>query len=254
MMTTPPARPARRRGQLWPLVPLGLASVLVTVLLAGAALCNSAPPLRLRTIADIPLAGGTSRFDYESLDPHTGLLVIAHLGASLVSVLDTRTNRIVATIPHIAGVHGVLAVPTLGRVYALATDDNQVAVIDERTWRVIARIPGGDYPNGLAYDAHDHAVFVSDEAGSTDTEIDTHTNRRLATIPLGGEAGNTQYDPITRRIFVDVQTRNQLVAIDPTRERVVARYALPPSCQHDHSLLMRLSHDMGSSAHCVRIQ
>ena len=72
-MTTPPTRPARRRGQLWPLVPLDLTSVLVTVLLAGAALSDAAAPLRLRTIADIPLAGGTSRFDYESLDPHRGV-------------------------------------------------------------------------------------------------------------------------------------------------------------------------------------
>src|SRR5205085_8804439 len=167
---------------------------------------------------------------------------IAHLGASMVSVLDTRSNRIVANIPHVAGVHGVLAVPMLGRVYASATDDNQVAVIDERSRRVVARVPGGDYPDGLAYAPAAHTVFVSDESGGTDTVIDTRTNRRIATIPLGGEAGNTQYDPVSRHMVVDVQTLNQLVAINPATDRIVARYALPMSCQHDHSLLIDAPH------------
>jgi len=228
----------RRRG----ILPRGLAGVLVALLLflllAGAVPRASTPPLRLRTIADVPLAGGSSRLDYESLDERTELLFIAHLGAGIVSVFDVKTQRIVANIPHVAGVHGVLAVPTLGRVYASATDDNQVAVIDERTLRVIARIPGGDYPDGLAYDPVARTVFVSDETGGTDTVIDTRTNRRTATIPLGGEAGNTQYDAVSGRMVVAVQTRNELAAIDPTATRVVARYALPARCQHPHGLLI----------------
>jgi hypothetical protein len=87
----------------------------MAVIVQAAARAVSGPPLPLRTIADIPLAGGSSRMDYESLDQRAGLLFIAHLGAGMVSVLDTRSNRIVANIPHVAGVHGVLAVPTLGR-------------------------------------------------------------------------------------------------------------------------------------------
>ena len=219
-------------------VVLGLIGAVGLALLCGA-LPRAAPPaLPLRTIVDIPLAGGSSRLDYESLDGRTGLLFIAHLGAGLVSVVNVKTQRIVATIPHVAGVHGVLAVPALGRVYASATDDNVVAVIDERTLHVMARIPAGAYPDGLAYDPVARTVFVSDETGGTDTVIDTRTNRRSATIPLGGEVGNTQYDAISGRVFVDVQTHNELVAIDPRTNRVVARDALPARCQHDHGLLI----------------
>jgi YVTN family beta-propeller protein len=230
-------RLTRPCGRLLAAIALGMA-----VILQAAARDVSGPPLPLRTIVDIPLAGGSSRLDYQSLDQRAGLLFIAHLGAGMVSVLDTRLNRIVATIPHVAGVHGVLAVPALRRVYASATDDNQVAVIDERTLRVIARVPGGDYPDGLAYDPVAHTVFVSDEAGGTDTVIDTRTNRRIATIPLGGEAGNTQDDPVSRRMFVDVQTLNQLVAINPATDHIMARYSLPTTCQHDHSQLVDAPH------------
>jgi DNA-binding beta-propeller fold protein YncE len=41
------------------------------------------------------------------------------------------------------------------------------------------------------------------------------------------------YDPVSHCVLVAVQTRNQLVAIDPVTERVVERYDLPGS-SHPH--------------------
>jgi DNA-binding beta-propeller fold protein YncE len=52
-------------------------------------------------------------------------------------------------------------------------------------------------------------------------------------VALGGEAGNTHYDSVSHCILVAVQTRNQLVAIDPVTEKIVARYDLPGS-DHPH--------------------
>jgi DNA-binding beta-propeller fold protein YncE len=61
----------------------------------------------------------------------------------MVTVVDIQSNRVVANLTGIAGVHGVLAILALGRVYASATDAQQVVVIDERTLRVVARIRTG---------------------------------------------------------------------------------------------------------------
>ncbi len=183
----------------------------------------------------LPLPGRPTRFDYESYDPRTHRLYIAHLGDSQVLVFDTRRQKLVQIIPGISRVHGVLAVPSLGRVYASATGKNQVAVISEKTLRVIARAPAGVYPDGLAYESHTHEIYISDEAGGTDTVLNTRTNRRVATIALGGEAGNTQYDPVRNLIYVDVQTANRLKAIDPATRKITASYPLP-GCRHDHGL------------------
>jgi len=188
-------------------------------------------------VDDIPLPGGASRFDYQSLDARRGLLFISHLGASTVTVFDLTSRSIRANIAHISDVHGVLALPELGRVYASATGENQVEVIDEQSLRVVATIPGGNYPDGMAYDPLTQHLFVSDETSGTETVIDVRSEQQIATIPLGGEVGNTQYDSLSHRIFVDVQTLNQLVAIDPTTDRIIARYGLP-NCDHDHSLLI----------------
>jgi DNA-binding beta-propeller fold protein YncE len=218
-----------------------LAGALVVVGSVGTVvvfLLRSAPaPLALKVVADVPLAGGTSRFDYQSLDPTTHRLFIAHLGANMVSVVDVTSNRVVADIPGVAGVHGVLAIPELGRVYASATDVHQVVVIDAHTLTIVARMPGGAYPDGLAYVPAQHEIYVSDEAGAADVVIDTQANQPVATIPLGGEAGNTQYDTISGRVYVDVQTRNELVAIDPAIHTIIARTPLS-GCAHDHGLLI----------------
>lgn len=232
-----------RPGKRWWLVLLGLvgSGSIVLAVLAVLVFRSPAPALPLQVVADVPLPGDTSRFDYESLDPATHRLFIAHLGASQIIVFDSLAQRVVATIPSIAEVHGVLVVPELGRVYASATGTNQVVALDEQTLRVIATIPGGDYPDGMAYDPAEGKLYVSDEAGQTETVIDTRTNQAVATIALGGEAGNTQYDAVSQQIFVDVQTRNQLVAIDPKSEHIVGRSALP-GCDHDHSLLLDAPH------------
>lgn len=193
----------------------------------------------LLPVAGIPLPGTTSRFDYQSIDPRQRLLFIAHLGDSAVDVIDLRKNAVRTVIPNISQVHGVLVIPELGRVYATATGTNELAVIDERSLKVIARAPAGQYPDGLAYASPERKLYISDEAGGTDTAIDVRTNRRVATIPLGGEAGNTQFDPTVNRILVNAQTANELVEIDPRRDRIVRRTPLM-YCKSNHGLLINV--------------
>jgi DNA-binding beta-propeller fold protein YncE len=104
------------------------------------------------------------------------------------------------------------------------TKNHEVAVVDTDSLKVIKRIPDGRFPDGLAFSPETQKLYVSDEAGGVDTVIDTKTNQKLHMIDLGGEAGNTQYDPTSHLIYVAVQTRNQMVAIDPKMDKIVARY------------------------------
>src|SRR5438045_7498502 len=83
--------------------------------------------LPLERVADVPLPGGASRFDYQSIDSEGGRLYIAHLGASRLIVFDTGHRRVLSEIGNLASVHGVVAVPELHRVYATATGTNERA-------------------------------------------------------------------------------------------------------------------------------
>jgi len=182
--------------------------------------------LPLTTVADVPLPGHATRWDYASLDAQRHHLFLAHLGDSAVVVFDTTQRKVIATIPDVSHVHGVLYVPQLDRVYASATGTDEVVAIDAKTFKIVARTPGGDYPDGMAYAPAARKLYVSDEHGGTDTVIDTTSNKRIATIPLGGEVGNTQYDPASRHIFANAQTRGQLAEIDPATDKVVQRIDL----------------------------
>ncbi|WP_408433681.1 YncE family protein [Paraburkholderia fungorum] len=193
--------------------------------------------LPLEKVADVPLGGGTTRFDYESFDPSRHLLFIAHLGDSEVVAFNTEMSRVVGHVANVSSVHGVLAIPELGRIYASATGTNEVVAIDVATLGITARMPTGTYPDGMAYAPDAHKLYVSDETGGTVTVIDVRSNTRAASIHLGGEAGNTQYDPVSKHIFVNVQTRNQLVEIDPARDQIVARIDVP-GARGNHGLLI----------------
>lgn len=204
---------------------------------ANAEEAFEATGLPLHKVTDIPLGGRTTRFDYESFDSTRHLLFIAHLGDSEVVVFNTNLSRVVGRVADVSSVHGVLAIPELGRVYASATGEDSVVAIDMATLGIAARIPTGAYPDGMAYAPDVHKVYVSDEAGGSETVIDVTSNRRVATISLGGEAGNTQYDPNSRHVFVNVQTRNQLIEIDPASDQIVARIDVP-GAKGNHGLLI----------------
>ena len=191
--------------------------------------------LPLKIIANIPLDGHISRWDYASLDPQRHLLFIAHLGDSAVTVFDTQHRSVIANIAGINHVHGTLVIPTLGRVIASATGSNDIVVIDENTLKIIHRISAGDYPDGMAYAPNVHKLYVSDEHGGTDTVVDLQNNARIATIQIGGEVGNTQYDPVSGHIFVNAETSRQLVEIDPNNDTIVSHIPLP-GAQGNHGL------------------
>ena len=130
------------------------------------------------------------------------------------------------------GVHGVIAVPQIHRVYASATDARQLFTIDSRTGRVLNRAPAGEYPDGLVYDPAERHVFVSDESGGIEAVFDA-AGRRIATVQLGGDAGNVQYDPgsgkRSRRRPVAQPGGGDRSALEPCRSPGRAAGLRPPA-------------------------
>lgn len=183
----------------------------------------------LRLLKEIPLSGPANRFDYQSVDPTTGRIYMNHMGAGRTIVFDANRGQVVSEVAGVPRATGVWVVPQHHQVYISAPGNHEVTVIDDRTLRIIGHVGGIRFPDGIAYAPEADKVFVSDESGEADVVIDARTVRKLSTIPLGGEAGNTHYDSVSRCILVAVQTRNELVAIDPRTERIVRRYDLPGS-------------------------
>src|SRR4051812_36764481 len=81
----------------------------------------------LKQIADIPLTGGANRLDYQSIDKKTNRLYISHLGSNMVHVFDLTKQKMLADIPLSASPYGILAIPSLKKVYVGIGGNNQVA-------------------------------------------------------------------------------------------------------------------------------
>ena len=218
-------------------LPLVIAALFGGGLAASDRASAQAAPLPLKSVKDVPIGAPTRRFDYASLDPRTGLLFVADLAGSRVLAFDVRRDRLVKAIEGVQSVHGVLAVPELGRVYASATGVDQLVAIDEASLRIVARTPAGHYPDGIAWQARLKKLYVSDEHGATVAVVDPASSRLVKTIPIGGEVGNTQYDAASGLIYSNEQTHDRLIGIDPHTDQVVSREPLT-GCKGAHGLLI----------------
>jgi DNA-binding beta-propeller fold protein YncE len=214
-------------------------ALLVTALAALLAACAApgpAAPTRggtaaavpgYRTVADLPLPGGSSRWAYQVIDPRTGRLYLAHQGASEVVILDTVQQRVVGTVPGIEAVHGLALAQSIGRLYAAANAGGEVAVIDLASARVVARVPTGAGPDGVAYVASAGRLFVANGAGGGETVVDVRSNRPLASVDVGDGPSDSEVDPSSGHVLVSASAARELVALDPVSQAVVARYPIP---------------------------
>jgi DNA-binding beta-propeller fold protein YncE len=210
----------------------------------------------LKEVVDVPMPGPAVRFDYQNLDVEHGRLYIAHMNADQLVVFDTEKRQVIANLDGFKRVHGVIAVPEIGRVYASVTGEHQVAAVDMSSLKTIAMSGPVNYPDGLAYSPATKRVFVSDEHGGVDAVIDTQSDKLLTNIPLGGGAGNTVYDSGSGHILVAVHGVNEVVAIDPAAMKIIGRYSLP-GIKNPHGIALdtanRLAFIAGEENHSLGV-
>jgi YVTN family beta-propeller protein len=99
-----------------------------------------------------------------------------------VSVINTATNTVIATIPIGYGDLGVSVSPDGGRVYIGSAGINIVGVIETATNTVIATIPSGPTA-GIATSQDGRRVYAANFYDQTLSVIDTKTNTVIATVP-----------------------------------------------------------------------
>lgn len=238
------------------------------VLAAGCEAQEHAAPFsrHFTLVGDYPLGAAVNRTDYESIDADARRLYIAKMGGGQLLVFDLERNRLAATLDNFPKITGVLAVPELHKIYAsvpgggvmrslavglgmigMSSGKGEVAVLDSQTLKERARLPGGVFPDGIAYDAKDGLVFVSDELGAAVSVLDAKADKFLARIATGGEVGNVRYDAANGLVYVPVQSSDELIAIDPAKRTVTARYALK-GCDHPHGFIIAPKQPVGYAA------
>ena len=150
---------------------------------------------------------------------------ITNLVSANVSVIDTATNTVIATIPVGIGQNGVAVTPDGSKVYVANVNVPFVSVIDTATNTVIATIPVGIGPRGVAVTPDGSKVYVTNVQlpnPSVVSVIATATNTVIATIPLGGVSNGVAVTPDGRKVYVANSGSNNVFVIDTASNLVLA--------------------------------
>ena len=225
--------------------------VLSVLLLATACTHNGpadAPPagsgLPLHKVADVPLPGAESRFDYQDIDSAKGLLVVAHMNASSVLILSLADGSLKKELPNIPTPRGIAVASEHNRIFVTSSPSHLV-IIDSTTLAEVTRVTTGTAPDGDAWDPDDQIVGVSDQGDGALSLIASGGTGTRAAVKLGDETGNVVYDASRKQFWITVAgSTNELVEVDPRAGTITTRVPLP-GCTGAHGLRL---HPDGQSA------
>jgi len=153
---------------------------------------------------------------------------IANNPDTTVSVIDTATNKVTATVPVEYGTVGVVVNPTGTKVY-VTNVYGSVYVIDTATNKVTATVPVEGGPYGVAVSPDGKKVYVTTDEDNTVSVIDTATNRVTATVPVEGGPYGVAVTPNGKKVYITNRRSDNFSVIDSATNTVTA---VVPSGNH----------------------
>ena len=167
--------------------------------------------------------GGEGGWDYLTLDSASRLLYISR--ATHVIVIDADSGKSVGDIADTPGVHGIALAPDLGRGFVSNGREGTVTIFELDTLKPLGKIKVGDNPDAILYDPATKRVFAFNGHSHDATAIDAGKGTVLGTINLDGKPEFAVSDE-KGGVFVNIEDKNELVALDPKKLEVKARWPL----------------------------
>lgn len=177
----------------------------------------------VRTFA-IVAALGASAFCAFAAGPKA---YVGNFKDSTVSVIDTGTERVLATVPVAAGPDGIVISPDGRSVFVSGSGASAVSEIDAATDGVARTIEVGKGPQGLAATADGRWLLVAVNGDDRVAFIDTATHAVSATVPVP-KPHTIAVRPDGRQAYVASQEPGHfaLVVVDLAARTVVAEIPL----------------------------
>ncbi|MGY8959609.1 MAG: YVTN family beta-propeller repeat protein, partial [Alphaproteobacteria bacterium] len=119
-----------------------------------------------------------------------------------VAVIDTRTDKVVATVPVGATPHQVAVSDTLGKMITSNTDDNTISIIDLETLRAVATVTLGNTPEHMEISPDGGILAVGNIEGGTVSLVSIKENRELRRVTGLHEPHNMTFSPSGKWLYV----------------------------------------------------
>lgn len=183
--------------------------------------------------------GGAGGWDYLTLDAMHRLFLSR---GTQVDVVDTRSGKLLGTIPDTQGVHGIALAPDLHRGFTSNGRADSVTVFDLDTLKTLqeVKVPAHN-PDCIVYDPVGRHVFTFDGRSKDVTVLDATTLAVVATLPVPDKPEFAQDDD-AGHIFVNIESDpGQMVVIDSRKLAVQATWPLP-GCNSPSGLAIDRAH------------
>jgi len=178
--------------------------------------------------------GAEGGWDYLTDDASAHRLYISR--ATKVVVMDTESGRSVGEIADTPGVHGIALALDLGKGFVSNGREGTVSIFDLATLKTSSKVKVGENPDAILYDSATKRVFAFNGRSQDASAIDAEKGTVVGTIKLGGKPEFAASDG-KGGVFVNIEDKSELVAIDPEKLEVKARWQLAP-CREPSGLAM----------------
>ena len=194
------------------------------LLLSAATLAFAAPPV-YKVQSKIKI-GGAARWDYVYVDSTNHRLYVSH--ATQTEVIDTTTDKVIATIPDTAGVHGIAVANDLGKGFTSNGTSNDVTIFDLKTSKATGKVKTGQNPDSIIYEPVTHRVLTFNGKSNDSTIFDAKTGEIVAaSLAFGGKPEFSQVDG-KGHVYVNIEDKNEIVEIDAKNATVTKHYSIAP--------------------------
>ena len=194
----------------------------------------SSPRWRSEIVAAVLIVAGAAamaadRPDLAGAGQLTPFAYVTQRDVSIVSVINTSTNIVVATVP-VNGPEDVAITPD-GRFAYVTTEQSEGSVfaINTSTNAVAGTVRVGRCPKGIAVTPNGQLAYVANGCSENVSVIETSTNTVIATIPVGAEPYGTAITPDGQFVYVANQNSSTVSVIRTSTNSVVATVPIEES-------------------------
>jgi len=143
-----------------------------------------------------------------------GYAYIANEAAGTVSVVNTASNTVIATITVGSKPLGVSLNPDGSRAYVVNNSSNSVSVINTATNTVVATVSVGPFPVGIAVSPDGSLIYVADQSSNDVSVISAATNAVVSTIPIGSSPYGIAVSPDGSTVYTTNYAANTVSVIN----------------------------------------
>jgi YVTN family beta-propeller protein len=152
--------------------------------------------------------------------PDGSKVYVANINDNSVSVIDTATNTVIATIP-VSSPDGVAVSPDGSKVY-VTNLGSAVSVIATATNTVIGSPIAASSPDGVAVTPDGSKVYVANINDNSVSVIDTATNTVIGSpIPVGNNPIGVAVTPDGSKVYVANEQSDTVSVITTATNKVI---------------------------------